>query len=76
MILIDVDAACSPGALDDEGDLTELGRHMAEFPLEPQLAKMLMSAADFTCAPEALSIVALLSVPQVHVVRGWCEGLA
>jgi hypothetical protein len=54
-----------PGALDDEGDLTDLGRHMAEFPLEPQLAKMLISAADFTCAPEALSIVALLSVPQV-----------
>lgn len=55
------------GALDDEGDLTELGRHMAEFPLEPQLAKMLMSAADFTCAPEALSIVALLSVPQIFM---------
>ncbi len=40
---------------------------MAEFPLEPQLAKMLLSAADFTCAPEALSIVALLSVPQVFM---------
>ena len=28
------------GALDSEGLLTRLGRKMAEFPLEPQLAKM------------------------------------
>ncbi len=58
---------CFAGALDDEGELTPLGTHMAEFPLEPQLAKMLVSAADFTCAPEALSIVALLSVPQIFM---------
>merc|ERR1712232_634668 len=29
-------------ALDDEGLLTKLGRLMAEFPLEPQLAKMML----------------------------------
>lgn len=40
---------------------------MSEFPLEPQLTKMLLSAADFTCAPEVLSIVALLSVPQIFM---------
>ena len=28
------------GALDSEGLLTRLGRKMAEFPLEPQLSKM------------------------------------
>jgi pre-mRNA-splicing factor ATP-dependent RNA helicase DHX15/PRP43 len=30
------------GALDDEGTLTDLGRQMAEFPLDPSLAKMLI----------------------------------
>ncbi len=30
------------GALDDEGNMTELGVQMAEFPLDPQLAKMLI----------------------------------
>ncbi len=29
-------------ALDDDGNLTELGAIMAEFPLDPQLAKMLI----------------------------------
>lgn len=31
------------GALDEEGLLTRLGRKMAEFPLEPQLSKMLIT---------------------------------
>ena len=33
-------------ALDDEGLLTKLGRIMAEFPLAPQLAKMLLTSVD------------------------------
>jgi pre-mRNA-splicing factor ATP-dependent RNA helicase DHX15/PRP43 len=34
------------GALDDEGDLTSLGRQMSEFPLDPVLAKLLLSASN------------------------------
>lgn len=30
------------GALNDEGDLTKLGRRMAEFPLDPMLSKCLI----------------------------------
>ena len=52
------------GALDNEGDLTTLGSTLSEFPLEPQLSKMIVSAAGFKCTNEALSIAALLSVPQ------------
>ncbi|KAH8074192.1 helicase [Aureococcus anophagefferens] len=52
------------GALDDEGLLTRFGRKMAEFPLEPQLSKMLIAAADLGCAEEVLSVVAMLSVEQ------------
>lgn len=51
--------------LDDEGELTHLGRLAAEFPLDPTLAVMLISSPEFYCSNEILSLVALLSVPQV-----------
>ena len=49
------------GALDDNGDLTELGSMMAEFPLDPQLAKMVIASCEFNCSNEILSITAMLS---------------
>ncbi|KAI0653666.1 P-loop containing nucleoside triphosphate hydrolase protein [Cubamyces menziesii] len=52
-------------ALDDEGNLTALGSIMAEFPLDPQMAKMLISSPEFNCSNEILTIVAMLSVPNV-----------
>lgn len=55
------------GALDDEGELTETGALMAEFPLDPQLSKMLVTAPKFKCSNEILSIAAMLSVPNVFV---------
>jgi len=48
-------------ALDDDGNLTELGAIMAEFPLDPQLAKMLIASCEFNCSNEILSITAMLS---------------
>ncbi|KAL7497263.1 hypothetical protein ACHAWT_005906 [Skeletonema menzelii] len=50
------------GALDDEGLLTRLGRKMAEFPLEPNLSKMLLLSVDLGCSDEVLTITSLLSV--------------
>ncbi|KAL7672579.1 hypothetical protein ACOME3_007463 [Neoechinorhynchus agilis] len=55
------------GALDDEGELTNLGRIMAEFPLDPQLSKMVLASCDFKCSNEILSITSMLSVPQCFV---------
>ncbi|KIL71559.1 hypothetical protein M378DRAFT_194672 [Amanita muscaria Koide BX008] len=52
-------------ALDDEGLLTRLGRKMADFPMEPPLAKMLIASVDMGCSEEILSIVAMLSVQTV-----------
>ena len=49
------------GALNDDGDLTELGSIMAEFPLDPQLSKMLVASCDYNCSNEILSITAMLS---------------
>jgi len=51
-------------ALSDNGEMTDLGSMMAEFPLDPQLAKMTIASTDYTCSNEILSIVAMLSVPQ------------
>ncbi|KAG9316237.1 P-loop containing nucleoside triphosphate hydrolase protein [Chiua virens] len=52
-------------ALDDDGNLTALGSIMAEFPLDPQLSKMLISSPEFQCSNEILTITAMLSVPNV-----------
>uniref|UniRef100_A0A1A8SMX9 RNA helicase n=1 Tax=Nothobranchius rachovii TaxID=451742 RepID=A0A1A8SMX9_9TELE len=39
-------------ALNNDGDLTQLGSMMAEFPLDPQLAKMVIASCDFNCSNE------------------------
>jgi pre-mRNA-splicing factor ATP-dependent RNA helicase DHX15/PRP43 len=48
-------------ALDDEGNLTPLGSMMAEFPLDPQMSKLLIVSPEFKCSNEVLTIVAMLS---------------
>lgn len=54
------------GALDNTGDLTPMGRRMAEFPLDPPLSKMLLFAHEKErCSKEVLIIVSMLSVPSV-----------
>lgn len=55
------------GALDDEGTLTQIGHRMADMPLDPQLAKMLLVSPEFKCSNEMLTIVAMLSVPNVFM---------
>ena len=55
------------GALDDEGDLTELGRQMSDLPIDPQLAKMILVSPDYGCSSEIVSIVACMSVPQIFL---------
>lgn len=52
-------------ALDDEGYLTDLGKKMADFPMEPALAKTLIISLEFGCSDEILTIVAMLSVQTI-----------
>ncbi|KAJ5894233.1 ATP-dependent RNA helicase DHX8 [Penicillium taxi] len=52
-------------ALDDEGLLTRLGRKMADFPMEPALAKVLIASVDMACSEEILTIVSMLSIQSV-----------
>ncbi|KAK4705403.1 ATP-dependent RNA helicase DHX8/PRP22, partial [Phenoliferia sp. Uapishka_3] len=49
-------------ALDEEGLLTRLGRKMADLPIEPPLAKMLIASVELECSQEVLTIVAMLSI--------------
>lgn len=53
------------GALDNTGELTPLGRKMANFPMDPALAKMLIVSVERQCSAEVLTIVSMLSVPTV-----------
>ena len=55
----------SLSALDDEGLLTKLGRRMTEFPLEPQLSKLLIQSVHLGCSDEAITIVSMLSIQNV-----------
>lgn len=50
------------GALNDRGELTKLGRRMAEFPLEPMLSKAVIVSEKYECVSEVLSTVAMLSL--------------
>jgi pre-mRNA-splicing factor ATP-dependent RNA helicase DHX15/PRP43 len=45
----------------------QTGTQMSEFPLDPQLAKMLIASPNYNCSNEVLSVVACLSVPQLFV---------
>ncbi|GAC94707.1 pre-mRNA splicing factor [Pseudozyma hubeiensis SY62] len=49
------------GALNDKGELTKLGRRMAEFPVDPQLSKAILASETYRCTEEVLSIVSMLS---------------
>ncbi|KND01288.1 uncharacterized protein SPPG_03097 [Spizellomyces punctatus DAOM BR117] len=50
------------GALNDRGELTKLGRRMAEFPLDPMLSKTIIAAEKYGCTDEIVSIISMLSV--------------
>ncbi|CAK7899162.1 pre-mRNA-splicing factor ATP-dependent RNA helicase Prp16p [[Candida] anglica] len=55
------------GALDNLGDLTPIGRSMAQIPMDPALAKLVLLSCkpEFSCSDEVITIVAMLSVPSV-----------
>ncbi|KYQ89592.1 DEAD/DEAH box helicase [Tieghemostelium lacteum] len=53
------------GALDSQGAITELGRKMVEFPLDPPLCKMVIISEQLGCALDIVTIVSMLSIPSV-----------
>lgn len=56
------------GAIDDNCQLVEpLGTQIAEFPVEPTLAKVLLSSFHYGCTEQILSIASVLSVGDVFL---------
>lgn len=54
------------GAINEKGSLTDpVGLQMAEFPLTPMFAKVILNSANFGCSEEIISIVALLQVNSI-----------
>src|SRR5690349_9474302 len=49
-------------ALDGKGDLTELGRRLAQLPVDPRLGRMVLEADARGCADEVIVIAAALSI--------------
>ena len=49
------------GALNHMGELTKLGRRMAEFPVDPMMSKMIIASEKYKCSAEAVTIAAMLS---------------
>lgn len=50
------------GALNDRGELTKLGRKMAEFPVDPMMSKAIIASDEYGCVGEVLTIVSMLSI--------------
>jgi pre-mRNA-splicing factor ATP-dependent RNA helicase DHX16 len=57
------------GALNDRGGLTTLGRRMAEFPCDPQVARMLLASERWRCSEEALTVAAMLDAGNAVFYR-------
>ncbi|KAL4558218.1 hypothetical protein LXL04_036416 [Taraxacum kok-saghyz] len=49
-------------AVNKFGELTKLGRKMAEFPLDPMLSKMIVASDKYKCSDEIISIASMLSI--------------
>ncbi|CAN6449195.1 unnamed protein product [Victoria cruziana] len=52
-------------AIDGEGTITDIGRMMAELPLEPSLSRTLIVANELGCLPQALTVAAMLSAENI-----------
>uniref|UniRef100_A0A4W5LM48 DEAH-box helicase 32 (putative) n=1 Tax=Hucho hucho TaxID=62062 RepID=A0A4W5LM48_9TELE len=57
-------------ALDDDGNLSEIGIIISELPLDAQMAKALLVSCEFDCVNEVVTIAAMLSGMYVEK---WCQ---
>jgi pre-mRNA-splicing factor ATP-dependent RNA helicase DHX16 len=57
------------GALNHLGELTKLGRRMAEFPTDPMMSKMILASEHYKCSEEILTIACMLSANNAIFYR-------
>eukprot|EP00405_Crypthecodinium_cohnii_P043093 CAMPEP_0206560412 /NCGR_PEP_ID=MMETSP0325_2-20121206/20997_1 /ASSEMBLY_ACC=CAM_ASM_000347 /TAXON_ID=2866 /ORGANISM="Crypthecodinium cohnii, Strain Seligo" /LENGTH=1039 /DNA_ID=CAMNT_0054062145 /DNA_START=73 /DNA_END=3188 /DNA_ORIENTATION=+ len=62
-------------ALNDQGDLTKIGRRMAEFPMDPMLSKMMIASEKYKCVDEMVTICGMLGVDNAVFYRPKDKGL-
>ena len=49
------------GALNHNGQLTKMGRRMAEFPCDPMMSKAILASEKYKCLEEILTICSMLA---------------
>lgn len=52
------------GAFDGEGRITDIGRRLAQLPVDPRLGRMILAADAEGCVREVLVLAAALSIPD------------
>lgn len=60
-------------AIDENGSITNIGRTMAELPLEPSLSRTLIEANENGCLSQALTVVAMLSA-ETSLLPNYSKG--
>jgi len=55
------------GALDQKGKITSLGKRMADFPLDPPFALVLIESERLGCTKEIIDVIALLEQDNLFV---------
>lgn len=54
------------GALNDRGELTKLGRRMAEFPVDPMLSKSIIASEQYECTDEVSTSASLMQTRKLN----------
>ncbi|CAE7573333.1 dhx8 [Symbiodinium microadriaticum] len=67
LMLFALELLFSLGALDSSCHITAIGEQMAEMPVEPRLAKALLSSVALGCTEETLSIAAMCSIDHPFI---------
>ncbi|KAG5437054.1 hypothetical protein PCANB_001175 [Pneumocystis canis] len=68
LVIQSLELLFSLNSLDEYGKLTNpLGMRMAEFPVDPKMAKMLLMSSKFNCGEQILTIAAMISVQNVFL---------
>ena len=64
------------GAMDNQRQITAIGKNMAKLPIDPKIARMLLAAVKHHALAEVLVIVAALSIPDPRERPADCKDLA
>lgn len=65
---LSLDLLNSINAINDQEQLTPLGFHLAQLPMDPQTGKMILLGAIFSCLDPILSVAASLSFKDAFII--------